>query len=108
MDSAFQKQAVRFGDTIDYVIDNIERLSTDVAPYLIAVGVYHADNSAFVAQHFDVLVKPFLFVWDKELLGERFTPEVKHAWQTLLQHMADKMKERHNNATKDGDTGNET
>ena len=106
-DTAFQKQAARFGDTIDYVVDNIERLSTDVAPYLIAVGVYHADNTGFVAQHFDIMVKPFLFVWEKEL-GESFTPGAKHAWRTLLQHMVDKMKKGRLNATKNADTGKQT
>lgn len=104
--AAFQRQADRFGDTVGYLVDNIEKLCTDGAEYSIGAGVYHATRSGVSLHFFDSLVKPMLIVWQNEL-REDFTPAVKDAWQTLLLYMVQKMKEGFASATK-GDDADDT
>ena len=98
--AAFQRQADRFGETVGYLADNIEKLCTDGAQYSIGAGVYHASRAGVSLHFFDSLVKPMLIVWQNEL-KEDFTPAVKDAWQTLFLYMVQKMKEGFVSATKD-------
>ena len=104
-DDRFQKRAADFTEAIGYCVEHVDLLHTKVGPHMLDLGASNAGEDGVTESFFDVLVKPLMSVWQNEL-KENFTPEVKHAWQTLFEYITQKSKEGYENAVKRNDAEN--
>ena len=101
-DDRFQKRAADITEAIVYCVEHVDLLDTKVGPHMMVVGASRVHMEGFTVRHFEVLVKPLMSVWQNEL-KDNFTPEVKHAWQTLFEYITQKSKEGYENAVKQND-----
>ncbi|XP_077977153.1 neuroglobin-1-like [Glandiceps talaboti] len=91
-DMDFKGHASRFMQSVGAAVDNVDSLDTSLAPLLLNLGKSHINFRGFKSDYFDIFTTAMLHVWEQEL-QDRFTPEVKEAWNMVFDYMMSKMKD---------------
>ena len=82
-DPYFRGHATHFMQAISVVVDNLDDLDTKLTPLLLALGEQHSKTRGFGIEYFEVFKQSLIIVWE-ERLGDKFTPEVRGAWEKLF------------------------
>ena len=88
----FRAHATHFMQAISTAVDNLDDFDLKLTPLMLALGKQHSMTRGFGIHYFEVFTQCLIIVWE-ERLGDKFTPEVRAAWEKLFVFMLMTLRE---------------